>query len=59
MVPIPPFTDTSIIMTGEPTQTISKESMVPELMFSSECVPQVLFTDLEGEVAITLRYQLC
>ena len=28
-------------MTGEPTHTASKQRMVPELMFSSECAPQL------------------
>ena len=31
----------NIIMTGEPTHTESKERMVPELMFSSECMPHL------------------
>ena len=41
------FTFCNIIMTGEPTHTTSKERMEPELMFSSERVPQLSSTDLK------------
>ena len=34
-----------MIMTGEPTLTTSKERMAPELIFSSEHVPQLSITD--------------
>ena len=34
----------NIIMTGEPLHTTSKERMAPELMFSSEHVPQLSIT---------------
>ena len=43
-------------MTGEPAHTASKESMVPELMFLSERVPQLY--QLKGEMSIMLRLQL-
>ena len=33
--------------------------MVPELMFSSEQMPQLSITSLKGEVVIMLRFQLC
>ena len=42
-------------MTGEPAHTASKERRVPELMFSSEYVPQLSITDSKSEVAITLH----
>ena len=32
-------------MTGEPTNTTSKETRVPTLMFLSECAPQLSITD--------------
>ena len=32
-------------MTGEPTHTASKEIRAPELMFSSEHLPQLSITD--------------
>ena len=35
----------NIITTGELMHTASKERMMPELMFSSERMPQVLITD--------------
>ena len=34
-------------MTGEPTHTVSKERMGPELMFLSEHVPQLSKTSLK------------
>ena len=45
-------------MTCEPTHTVSKETMVPELMFSSEHMPQLLIIVLKVQMAITLRFQL-
>ena len=41
-------------MTGDPTHTASKEKMAPELMFSSECAPQLSVTDLK--VQLLLRF---
>ena len=41
-------------MTDEPTFTISKERMAPELMFSSECAPQLTITD--SKVKWLLRF---
>ena len=46
-------------MIGEPTLTTSKERMVPELIFSSECMPQLSKNCFESAVAIMLRFQLC
>ena len=40
-------------MTGEPTHTASKERMVPELMFSSERVPQL------SQTASKMQWPLC
>ena len=41
------------------TYTASKERMVPKLMFSPECVPQLKKTCFKSAVAITLCFQLC
>ena len=35
----------NIIMTSEPIYTTSKERMALEIMFSSECMPQLSITD--------------
>ena len=40
-------------MTGEPVHTTSKKRMAPELMFSSEHVPQLSVTDLK------MKWSLC
>ena len=40
-------------MIGEPMHTTSKERMVPELMFSSECAPQ------QSETASKVQRPLC
>ena len=40
-------------MTGEPAHTTLEERIVPDLMFSSECVPPN-YQLLKGEVAIML-----
>ena len=44
-------------MTGEPAHTSLEERIVPDLIFSSECVPPN-YQLLKGEVAIMLRIQL-
>ena len=36
-------------MTGKPMHTTSKERMVPELTFSSECTLQLSITDLKAK----------
>ena len=46
-------------MTGEPTHTALKwKEMVPDLLFSSECQPQLSITEICREVDIMLHFQL-
>ena len=46
-------------MTGEPMHTASKEWMIPEVMFSTERMPQLSITDLNVKWPLTLLFQLC
>ena len=39
----------NVVMTGEPTHTVSRERMAPELMFSSERASQLSITDSKAK----------
>ena len=45
-------------MTDEPAHNALEEKMVPGLLFSSECAPQLSITKKNSEVAVMLRFQL-
>ena len=46
-------------MTGELAHTTSKKKMAPELMFSSERVPQLSITDSKVKWSFCFPFQLC